>query len=539
MIKSVSSLSTPNSPAPPQEKGTRPGSLTSLVAWLGRVFPSALVLVGLAYFGHRNHRTGWALPKFSALTGKPAEEKNDWCDAHAVPESACVECNPGLLPKDTEFGWCKLHGIPECPLDHPELAQLPAQPRVSEADRARTEHALASAERPENSSKCKLHLRRIQFASKEAVEKAGIDVAPAWQAPIVEAVLANGEITYNQTRVARLSTRAPGSVWRVNKKVGDAVKEGEVLALVDAAEVGRAKAEFLQAFAQFNLRSKTWDSFQKGLAAGAVPEAKYRETETALSEARIRLLGAQQALINLGFPVAPEELTGLSEDQLALHLQFFGLPETVLAGLNPKRTTANLLPVKAPLDGVVVAHEVVTGELVNTAKLLFIVADTSRMWLTLNVRQEDAQRLALGLPVRFRPDGGGQEVTGVIAWISTAVDEKTRTVKVRADLDNRDGRLRANTFGPGRIVLREEKHAVVVPNEAIQWEGDCHIVFVRDKNFLREGAPKVFHVRKVRPGARDDKYTEIIAGVLPGEVVATKGSGTLRGELLKNNLGEG
>jgi cobalt-zinc-cadmium efflux system membrane fusion protein len=64
-------------------------------------------------------------------------------------------------------------------------------------------------------------------------------------------------------------------------------------------------------------------------------------------------------------------------------------------------------------------------------------------------------------------------------------------------------------------------------------------VFVRDKNFLHEGAPKVFHVRKVRPGARDDKYTEIIAGVLPGEVVATKGSGTLRGELLKNNLGEG
>jgi cobalt-zinc-cadmium efflux system membrane fusion protein len=275
------------------------------------------------------------------------------------------------------------------------------------------------------------------------------------------------------------------------------------------------------------------------MAQGSVPEAKYREAETALSEARIRLLSGQQALINLGFTVATEELKGLSEDKLALHLQFLSLPKTVTDGLDPRRTTANLLPVTSPLDGVVVSREVVAGEVVDTSRLLFIIADTSRMWLTLNVRQEDAQGLGLGRPVRFRPGSGLQEVTGAIAWISTAVDEKTRTVKVRADLDNRDGRLRANTFGPGRIVLREEKNAVVVPTEAIQWEGDCHVVFVRDKNFFREGAPKVFHVRKVRPGVRDEKYTEIIAGVLPGEVVATKGSGTLRGELLKNNLGEG
>ncbi len=536
MSNSAYNVTIPTPPAPPQDQRTR---TDSLAARLGRIFPSVLVLValgGLAYFGHR---TGWTVPRFSALTGKIQEEKEDWCPEHAVPESECVECNAALLPKGTEFGWCKLHGIPECPLDHPEAAQLQERPRLSEADRARAERALASGERPENNRKCKLHLRRIQFASKEAVEKAGIDVTPAWQALMVEAIPANGEIIYNQTRVARLSTRAPGSIWRVHKNVGDAVQEGEVLALVDAAEVGRAKAEFLQAFAQLDLRSKTWDSFQKGLAAGAVPEAKYRETETALSEARIRLLSAQQALINLGFPVATEELKGLSEDKLALHLQFLGLPDLVLTGLDAKRTTANLLPVKAPLDGVVVARDVVTGELVDTAKPLFTIADTSRMWLTLNVRQEDAERLALGQPVHFRPDGGGQEVAGAIAWISTAVDEKTRTLKARADLDNREGRLRANTFGAGRIVLREEKNAVVVPNEAVQWEGDCHVVFVRDKNFLREGAPKIFHVRKVRPGARDEKYTEIIAGVLPGEVVATKGSGTLRGELLKNNLGEG
>jgi cobalt-zinc-cadmium efflux system membrane fusion protein len=161
------------------------------------------------------------------------------------------------------------------------------------------------------------------------------------------------------------------------------------------------------------------------------------------------------------------------------------------------------------------------------------------MWLTLNPRLEDARRVTVGQVVRFREDGGGNEVTGSISWISTAVDEKTRTVKVRVDLANPDGRLRANTYGTGRVVLREEKDTLVVPNEAVHWEGDCHVVFVRDKNFLVSGAPKVFHVRKVRPGARDEQYTEILAGVLPGEVVAAKGSGVLRAELLRGNLGEG
>jgi cobalt-zinc-cadmium efflux system membrane fusion protein len=161
------------------------------------------------------------------------------------------------------------------------------------------------------------------------------------------------------------------------------------------------------------------------------------------------------------------------------------------------------------------------------------------MWLTLNVRLGDVRYLSLGQKVLFRPDDGAQEVSGTLNWISTSVDEKTRTVEARAELDNGDGKLRAGAFGSGRVVLRAEPKAVVVPNEAVHWEGCCHVVFVRDKDFLREGAFKVFHVREVRPGVRDAQQTEIIAGLLPGEVVATRGTAALRAQLLKNNLGAG
>ena len=65
------------------------------------------------------------------------------------------------------------------------------------------------------------------------------------------------------------------------------------------------------------------------------------------------------------------------------------------------------------------------------------------------------------------------------------------------------------------------------------------MVFVRDKDYMKEGAYKVFHTRSVRPGVRMGDTTEMIAGLLPGEVVVTKGSGVLRAELLKGNLGAG
>ncbi len=191
-------------------------------------------------------------------------------------------------------------------------------------------------------------------------------------------------------------------------------------------------------------------------------------------------------------------------------------------------------------DGVVVARQGVAGEVVDTSRVLFQVADMSHMWLMLDVRLEEADKLILGQPVQFLPDGSRQKVGGKLTWISTTADQRTRTVKVRADLPNPTGRLRNETFGLGRIVLRAEPDAIVVPHEAVHWEGCCHVVFVRDKGFFdSDQSFKVFHVRTVRLGAKNEKFTEIIAGVLPGEVVATIGSDVLRAQLLKNSLGEG
>ena len=383
-------------------------------------------------------------------------------------------------------------------------------------------------------------MKRIQFASPEAVEKVGVDIAIVGERPVVETISANGEIGYDQTRMARFSSRVPGTVWRVQKQVGDRVFKGEVLALIDAAEVGRLKSELLQAVSQVRLKGDNVERLRP-LAGNAVPQREFLEVQTEADAARIQMHRAQQALVNLGLPVELNDILKLSSDELAKRVQFLGLPSDVMAGLDPQETTSNLLPVRSSLDGVVVKRNAVDGEVVDSKTELFDVADTSRLWLTLNLRQDDAKYVSLGQKVLFRASGSANEPDsqGTVGWISTDADDVTRTVKVRVDLSNPDGKLRTNTFGTGRIVLREEPKSIVIPSDAIHWDGTCNVVFVRDKNFMQPGAPKVFHVRSVRPGVKENDTTEIVAGLFPGEVIASKNSVVLEAQLLKANLGAG
>jgi len=328
----------------------------------------------------------------------------------------------------------------------------------------------------------------------------------------------------------------PGTLWEVLKSVGQRVDRGEVLALVDAADIGKIKTEYANALVQVHLKTRVLAGLRS--ASGVVAENRLREAEAAVEEARLRQVTSEQSLLNLGFTL-PNGLEKLSAREIVHSLRFLGMPSQMAARLDASVATANLFPVRAPQAGVVVSMEVVTGEVVEASKLLMVVADPSVMWLTLHVRQEDSRYLALGRPVRFVPDSGGVEREGKISWISTAVEDKTRTVKVRVDLPNADGKLRANTFGSGVIILRQEPNAVTVPLDAVQWEGCCNIVFVRDKNYFVKGSPKFFHVRQVRLGAKDDRNVEILAGLVPGEIVVDKGAAVLRGQLLRANLGKG
>jgi multidrug efflux pump subunit AcrA (membrane-fusion protein) len=517
----------------------KPSLTRKAIAWLIESIPTVIVmaaLAGIAYWGHHND---WKVPKFSELTGTAPPPAEAWCAEHNVPESECIQCIPSLAPDREDHGWCKEHGVHQCILCNPEVAELKTTPAIDDDQFKSAEIALAARDRQENNQGCTLYRNRVQFTSHDSAMEAGIDVEPVETASIVESIPANGEITYDETRVAHLSSRVPGTIWKVFKNVGDRVRKGDVLALIDSAEVGKAKSALLDALAEAELHSKTVARiaplYQKQIVTGS----RMTEAQTALEQANIQVRQSQEALSNLGLRIDVNELRGMSQQARSQRLRHLGLTNEVHATLDESTSSANLIPLVASLDGVVTFREAVPGEVVNSAEMLFQLADTNSMWLRLNVALEDAKYVSEGQEVRFTPDGTQDEVTGHLSWISTNVDQQTRTLEVRADVANPAGLLRHETFGKGDIILRKAETVSVVPKEAVQWDGSCFVVFVRDKNYFDKDQPKVFHTRTVRPGVTEDGKTEIIVGVLPGEIVATKGSGVLRSQILKNNLGAG
>jgi cobalt-zinc-cadmium efflux system membrane fusion protein len=374
--------------------------------------------------------------------------------------------------------------------------------------------------------------------SAEAIQKSGIETAPVEERPMVQYAHAHGSFDYDQTRYARLSPRATGVVWQVYRQTGDAVRRGDLLAVVESAEVGKAKAAFLLSLVQAENKEKALQGVRE--ASASVPSWSQREAGLQLSEARAHLFADQQALFNLGLPITFEEVTGQAEDKVMRRLRLLGLPASIVASLDPNTATANLLPVTAPFDGVVVSRTAVVGEEATPAHPLFIVADLGRVWVTCEVRLEDVGLLRAGQEILVRPDGAAVDSPpGRLIQVSAEADEKTHTVQARAEILNSEGTLRPNTPFEGNIVIRREPHALAVLNQAVQWapseaDGDkkapSHLVFVRISG-------EEFEPRIVGVGLRDEKYTELLSGLRPGEKVVTKGSHVLKAEWLKSRIG--
>lgn len=375
-------------------------------------------------------------------------------------------------------------------------------------------------------------LARIVITTSKAALDLGIRSAAPETRPLSRELTASGVVNYEPTRLAQLSARVPGSVWRVEKQVGQRIRAGDVLAIIDATAVGQAKADFLRSIAEVKLREKVHERLNS-FSRGEVPGQQIEQAATELRKAHVDLFNAQQALISLGLPIKLAEWEDLSETDLQDRIKFLGLPSTLVSQLDPNSTTASLLPVTAPFEGIVTGRDLAIGEIVSPAESHFEIADVSRMWVVLNVREQDTDDLELGQKVQFT--AGNTTVTGPITWMSTAVDPKTRTLEVRCEVENpelksADGRplgkrlLRANEFGIGRICLQENPAALVVPTNAVQRSNDSAVIFVHTE-------PRVFEARKIRVGVVSGEYTEIAEGLTPSEQVVVEGSHIFKAEL--------
>lgn len=373
-----------------------------------------------------------------------------------------------------------------------------------------------------------LHL--IKLRSEEAMKEAGIDAKPVQERRIGEYVTAHGHVDFNQNHYAHLSTRASGTAWRVFKQAGDEVKKGDVLALIACPELAQLKFDLQQALLMMKMQ-QTYYQRLEGAGEGTAKK-DLEQAGFALREVRVKLSKNQQSLQNLGLHVSLDELSPLKDEQAAVRLRTLGIPDSLLQGLDAHAVTGNnLLPIYAPFDGMVIKRDIVIGEMVTPATPQFDLADLRRLWICLHVRLEDVGRLKLGQDVAFHLDGPNEDAPPAkIAFISADVDEKTRTVSVRAEVDNPQGRLRPNTFGDARILVGQQKR-LIVPNEALQFDGTSHLVFVQGES------PTEFQPRRVQLGPRHKDVSVVLSGIEAGQTIAVSGSHVLLSEMLKERIG--
>ena len=310
-------------------------------------------------------------------------------------------------------------------------------------------------------------VRRIEFPSPAAVNKAGIKVGPVQVRPMATYITATGMLDYEPSGYARLTARlrdhrarGKGDRRQSPKRRSPSTHRS------DRGRAGQGRSPPRPRPGR--ARRQVFQTMQTTKVSGSVPERSLREAETALREARIRAFNDHQRLLNLGLTFRLEELTKLPEDQMVRYLRLLGLPESIRKQYDPDTSTANFLPLTAPFDGLVVQRNAAPGEVVQGTqpKTLFVIGNVRSLHADVDVNPEDAVHLAVGQVVTFRPDGKDMApVTGKLVHMSPEVDEKTRRVTAHAEVDNTDGRLRPNTFGTGQILIPQIPARLLSPTE--------------------------------------------------------------------------
>jgi multidrug efflux pump subunit AcrA (membrane-fusion protein) len=175
------------------------------------------------------------------------------------------------------------------------------------------------------------------------------------------------------------------------------------------------------------------------------------------------------------------------------------------------------ITVTSPIAGVVDDRLVAPGEAIEPNKALFHIADLSQVIVVADAYEEDVRKIALGQDVRVHALAyPGEPFTGTVSFLGQQLDPEKRTLPVWITVANPDSRLKPGMSAKAVLVLKRSGGVLSVPAEALVDAGGERFVFV-------DGGGKLTRV-DVRTGAADDRFVEILDGLVPGDLVVTQGT---------------
>ncbi|MBL8981847.1 MAG: efflux RND transporter periplasmic adaptor subunit [Gemmatimonadetes bacterium] len=344
----------------------------------------------------------------------------------------------------------------------------------------------------------------------EQVASAGITIGDVVQRPLGIAIEASAQIEAMPDRVGRVGSRVAGRIVRVAAGVGDVVREGAVLAVVDSPDLARAKADYLSTLAAANLARATADRekalFERRISA----EREWRQAEADAIRADSEKEAAENRLHSLG------------------------VPDAELAALQNEGHYTSTVSLTAPLSGTVVERSASIGQAVEPADLLFSVMDLRQVWIVMDVFEKDLRFVSAGQSAIVTvPAYPGVTFAGRVANVGVVLEPQTRAAKVRVVLANPDGRLKAGMFATVEIqaATRGAGTGMFVPAGAVQRDGADSVVFV-------SRADGAFEPRRITSGQVSRQWIQVLTGLSLGDRIAVTGSFTLKAEWRKSEFGE-
>jgi cobalt-zinc-cadmium efflux system membrane fusion protein len=340
---------------------------------------------------------------------------------------------------------------------------------------------------------------RVRMDDAKA-KAAGIELRTAGPAKIRSTLQLQGEIQFNQDRIAHVVPRLAGVVVKAAKALGDQVKKGELLAILESQTLADLKSEHHATQTRLEMARGTFEREKRLWEEKISAQQDYLASRQALTEAEIAHRNAEQKLLALGLT-----------------------HEAVMRGGADGLTRYE---VRAPIDGVVTEKHLAAGEAVKEDANIFTIADLSTVWAEMTIYPKDLVAVKLGQKVTVRVSTLNTEAEGRVSYVGSLIGEQTRSAKARVTLLNPERSWRPGLFVTVDLVQSETDVPVAVSVDAIQAYRDWKVVFGRYGEY--------FEARPVELGRSDGKTVEVRSGLAPGTPYAATNSFVLKADLGKS-----
>lgn len=396
----------------------------------------------------------------------------------------------------------------------------------------------------------------------ESLSAAGIQTETVTQRPAVAKLYVTGAVELNPETTEMATPLVGGRVEKVFYGVGDYVNRGAVLAVISSPQLAQMHGKMHEAKTKLELAQRNLERVQRAENRVAVLQAKAKLDEADATFKRTKRLielgaGAGKDLIaaeanyrtakaefdfqsNIGLNKeiqearADVETSRVDLRHIEDEMRSLGVP-VESDKPDDHREDTSLVMLRAPLSGVITERKFNAGAGVEAAVPIFSISNLGTVYVIANVPESNMARLNVGSIAEITSPSIGT-VSGRVSYIDPQLDETTRTGRVRLEVPNANGKLRAGMFAEVGFYTGTNEatgQELVVPSGAIQRTGEKTVVFVP-----RENEPGAFEVREIQAGADVDGYTKIIEGLELGEKVVTKGSFTLKTQLEKGAMGD-